>query len=302
MEAAYLGDLVMTTPLMGAALRDKWEVHVAIRRSSVGVLEGLIPQEQIHILPSHFLSAQKKLQSIRPQLTIVTHRAHSSVLAALGVSPRWGYGGGRSLLLSGTVRFDPMAHRVENHINLGRAAGLALPMDEPLVLRTTAGDSPSLPEGALVLNPNASWPEKAWTTPRWVRLAKALGERLSVRPVVVGGPNDRERCSAIANGCGGIDLGGKTDLPMLKRVLERARLLISHDSGPAHIAAALGTQVISVFGATHPELVGPWPPRTGFVLSSPRAKSPPPPKGKRERWIDGVHWKHVVALASELWV
>ena len=59
-------------------------------------------------------------------------------------------------------------------------------------------------------------------------------------------------------GEGGIDLTGKTDLLQLAAVLEHCRLLITNDTGTMHVAAAVGTPVVAIFGPTDPKTTGPW--------------------------------------------
>ena len=302
-EAALLGDLVMATPLMAAAMREGWEVHAAIRASAHGLLDGLLPPERIHLLPPHPLKGRKCLRGVDPDLTLVTHRAHSTLLSvAGGRGPCWGYlGMGRGLLLRGGVRFNPMEHRVSNHLRLAKAAGLDPAPEEPLRLAATPGPCPEMPEGALILNPNASWPEKAWSVSRWEEFASAASEALGTCPVVVGGVGDRERTHRVASACGGLDLGGKTDLPTLKRVLAKGRVMVTHDSGPSHIAVALGTPVVGIFGATSPELVGPWPCASARVLAPPRAVAPPSSGKGRRRWIDDLPWEPALDLAKAAW-
>ena len=75
----------------------------------------------------------------------------------------------------------------------------------------------------------------------------------------LGANADREYCDEIAKRAGGgvLNLAGKTSLRQLMGLLKACRLLLTNDSGPMHVAAALGTRVIVPFGSTSPELTGP---------------------------------------------
>lgn len=293
----------MATGVVGAAERAGWEVHAAVHPNAVGVLAGLLPPPRIHATPKPAQAAAAVMRQVGATRALLTRRAHSALFAArLAGLPAWGYrGSGRGLLLRAHIPFCPLSHRVQNHHNLAAAAGIPVPPDEPLRLVATSPPPPGLPPDPLVLNPHASWPEKMWGVDTWQHLAPALAEATGARPVVLGGPGDEERTSAIAASCGGLDLGGKTDIPALKAVLAAARLVVTHDSGPMHMAVALGTPVVAVFGATSPELVGPWPVGTHHTLAPPRAIAPPPPSDRRHRWIDDIPWRAVVPAAVEAW-
>jgi heptosyltransferase-2 len=109
----------------------------------------------------------------------------------------------------------------------------------------------------VVLNPGASCPSKIWPTDRYARLAEKLSKNYGCQIVLIGRTRERlialkvkEHLSALPV----IDLSGKLSLGMLGRLLKEARLLISNDSGPVHVATAVGTPVISIFGRNLPGL------------------------------------------------
>ncbi|MEV1147272.1 glycosyltransferase family 9 protein, partial [Micromonospora sp. NPDC049799] len=78
------------------------------------------------------------------------------------------------------------------------------------------------------------------------------------RVVVTGGPDERDLTAHVA-GDVAVDLGGRTPLPALARVLARARCLVVGNTGPGHLAAAVGTPVVSLFAPTVPfGQWGPW--------------------------------------------
>ncbi|MDA1211995.1 MAG: glycosyltransferase family 9 protein [Planctomycetota bacterium] len=112
-----------------------------------------------------------------------------------------------------------------------------------------------------VLNPGHSpaWVTKRWPEEHWIRLGKTLVAQQIV-PVVTGASSDKELADRIAEGIGppGLSFAGKTDLNSLAGVLSLARVVISTDSGPMHMAAMVGVPVVALFGPTHPVTSGPF--------------------------------------------
>ncbi|WFE39439.1 HAD-IIIA family hydrolase [Micromonospora sp. WMMD998] len=148
----------------------------------------------------------------------------------------------------------------ERALSLAAAAGFALPdHDEPrLRLRADRdGPEPDLPApGYVVVHPGASVPARACPPRRCAEIVAALtadGHRV----LVTGGPDERELTARVA-AAGGVDLGRATDLAGLARLLAGARCLVVGNTGPAHLAAAVGTPVVSLFAPTVP--FGQWGP------------------------------------------
>jgi heptosyltransferase-2 len=113
------------------------------------------------------------------------------------------------------------------------------------------------------LNPGAEYgPAKRWPAPRFIAAAKEIQKRTKCFWVVLGGKGDsllaNEIQSAIsANHSNAVSLAGETSLRELCAVIQQSRVLLTNDTGPMHIAAALGTAVVVPFGSTSPELTGP---------------------------------------------
>ncbi len=112
----------------------------------------------------------------------------------------------------------------------------------------------------LGLAPGARWPTKRWPAERFAFLANGLVRRLGATIVLVGSSADRDAAAVIAaalpdHEC--IDLVGKTDLQQLAAVLAELRLLVTNDSGPMHLAAALNTPTAAIFTCTSPARAAP---------------------------------------------
>jgi ADP-heptose:LPS heptosyltransferase len=103
----------------------------------------------------------------------------------------------------------------------------------------------------VVLHPGTAAPARAWPAHRYAEAAGLLAA--DGRPVVVtGSADERELTAGVAARCGGVDLGGRTDLAELAAVLLGADVLVCGNTGPGHLAAAVGTPVVSLFAPTVP--------------------------------------------------
>ncbi|HEU5030454.1 MAG TPA: glycosyltransferase family 9 protein [Spirillospora sp.] len=135
---------------------------------------------------------------------------------------------------------------------LAEDAGFPAPADTRLRVREPLPDTDHLTGGAgyVVVHPGTSVPARAWPPERCaeaVRVLRAAGHR-----VVVTGHGDEKELTALVAGEDGLDLGGRTALPELASVLHGARAVVAGNTGPAHLAAAVGTPVVSLFAPTVP--------------------------------------------------
>lgn len=116
------------------------------------------------------------------------------------------------------------------------------------------------PEDAIVaINPVAQWPTKLWPEAHFAALADRIIHRYNVPVVFTGGPDDTQTVARIRKAMQrpGLDLSGKTSLRQLAALYQRSRLVVSTDTGPMHLAAAMGTPVVALFGPTAPWRTGP---------------------------------------------
>jgi ADP-heptose:LPS heptosyltransferase len=166
-------------------------------------------------------------------------------------------------------------------LGIARAAGFTLPKGDDGALRVTglgplpaalgrfAGDVDGGLDGELesgsaggsgryvVVHPGASVPSRRWPEGHHARVVELLRDA-GVDVVVTGGPDEVELTRQVTGGDGAarrgdvIDLGGDTPLPVLAAVLAGASVVVSGNTGPAHIAAAVGTPVVSLFSPVVP--------------------------------------------------
>jgi 3-deoxy-D-manno-octulosonic-acid transferase/heptosyltransferase-1 len=118
----------------------------------------------------------------------------------------------------------------------------------------------SCPKSYAVIVPSARWETKEWSACRFAELADRLVEDLDLQIVMTGISGEHAKTENIMRMMKHqpIDLAGKTDVHALMALLEGARVVISVDSGPMHLAAALGTPVVALFGPTAPWRTGPY--------------------------------------------
>jgi len=113
------------------------------------------------------------------------------------------------------------------------------------------------------LNPGAEYgPAKRWPIERFIAAAKETQQRSNCGWLIFGAAADMPIASQIESAIGNrqsplFNLAGKTSLRELMALLKYSRVLLTNDSGPMHVAAALGTPVVAPFGSTSPELTGP---------------------------------------------
>ena len=119
----------------------------------------------------------------------------------------------------------------------------------------------------VLLNPGAGWGAKQWPAERYGEVAKRLAED-GVRSLVNFGPGEELLASAVEAASGGTAQGVTCSLTELIAITRRARLFIGGDTGPMHLAAALGVPVVAIFGPTNPARNGPFGTRS-IVLRSP---------------------------------
>jgi ADP-heptose:LPS heptosyltransferase len=166
-------------------------------------------------------------------------------------------------------RVDEDIHEVERGLSLAATLGYRLPEGDDgrlRIRRDRVADVPELEGPYVVVHPGASAPARTWAPERHAALVDALVER-GRRVVVTGGDDEQSLTKLVAGGRrpegsgeprGGapvdriVDLGGRVDLAGLAEVLAGADVVVVGNTGPAHLAAAVGTPVVSLFSPVVP--------------------------------------------------
>jgi predicted lipopolysaccharide heptosyltransferase III len=161
-------------------------------------------------------------------------------------------------------------HAVEGDLEALRVLGLrprtvaptlALPPEaEAAADALLAGKRVGRDRDLVLLHPGARWSFKAWPAERFAALGDWMAEALGARVLIAGGPGDAPVAEAIQRQMRspGLLVAGETSVLQLGALLKRCRLFVGNDAGPMHIAAAVGTPVVALFGPTDPAEWGPW--------------------------------------------
>jgi len=182
-------------------------------------------------------------------------------------------------------------HHLHHYLHLAAALG-ANPEPRPPFLAVT-GEEVEAAQQKFSLDADAPWfglnpgaeygPAKRWLPDRFVAAAIETQKQSNCRWLILGGQADAALATGIANALSGafpsappLNLAGKTTLRELCALLKRCRVLLTNDTGPMHVAAAVGTPVVALFGSTSMELTGPGLPGESRhrLLRSPAACSP----------------------------
>ncbi|MCW5558349.1 MAG: glycosyltransferase family 9 protein, partial [Verrucomicrobiae bacterium] len=113
----------------------------------------------------------------------------------------------------------------------------------------------------IALQPGARWENKRWPVERFAETARRLvAHHPQWRIAVLGGASDRPLGAAIASAAGPrvLDLTGRLPLPEMVEWIRRCAVMVTNDTGPMHVAAALGRPVVGIFGPTDPRRTGPY--------------------------------------------
>jgi heptosyltransferase II len=163
------------------------------------------------------------------------------------------------------------AHQIHEYLNLAASLGASAEPVAPLLVMTPDEIEAAkkkfglatVPGPIIGLNPGAEYgPAKRWPVEKFIAAAKEIQQRTNCTWILFGGKGDLELAnrieSAIRNPQSAIfNLAGITSLRNLMALLKTCRVVLTNDTGPMHVAAALGTPVVVPFGSTSPELTGP---------------------------------------------
>jgi heptosyltransferase-1 len=123
----------------------------------------------------------------------------------------------------------------------------------------------------IVLSPGGGWRSKCWPVERFGELCRKIRDDLNVRCVINYGPGEETLAAAVKSASGNAEpVVYDGELGQLMALLQGAQCIVGGDTGPLHLAVALGTKAVAVFGPTNPARNGPYPPQR-FVLRDPAA-------------------------------
>ena len=332
-----LGDVVHALNALTLLRRERPDAHVAwlVEERFAGLLRGHPYIDELLVAPRRGWGAMLRnpleWRGLAPELYGFAKRLRgarydvsvdfqSSLKSALYVAAAWapmrvGFDLGVSRELNWTLQNERVraprrgVHRIERDIALLAPLGIRSRYAEPLLpvgaaARAAAarGLEGRLGGGPLVIiHPGTSRfaAFKRWAPERYARVADGLIERRGADVVVTCGPEDRDVAAVVTQSMrrAALDLPPTRDLQELAALLARADLFIGSDTGPLHVASALGVPAVALFGPKDPDQTGPYCSRsvvvTGSVPCRPcsRRRCPDP------RCMSGIHAGRVLAAA-----
>jgi heptosyltransferase II len=263
-QTSFLGDMVLTTPLIAhLAQRDEVDVvgtpaatallanHPAVRRAIIYDKRGRQRGAR------GFATLAMELRRARYDRVFLAQGSMRSAALALtaGIRERIGFdtSAGRALY-STRIPYVEEDHHAKRLLSLAGAIGAEMrprlyPADEEVrtVDALLAGSSGSF----IALAPGSVWPTKRW--PLYDALSRELARRGTI--VVIGSADDHELGAEILNAAGGrgVNATGKLSLLASAELIRRCSVLITNDSAPQHLASAMNTPTVTIFGPTVPQ-------------------------------------------------
>jgi len=277
----WIGDAVMATPALSALGRRFPSADIALlARPTIAALFEAHPGIDRRILYERpgrhdglggLVRLTRALRRERFDLAVLFQNAFEAALIAVaaGIPKRIGYArdGRRFLLTESYLGASAPHHQRAAYLHLMTLCGadgadasprLWVRPEERAEAARIAGWS-EMGTGVCI-NPGAAYgPAKQWASERFAAVADGLVRRFGIRVVIVGSAAEREIAEAVrrAMTAPAVVLAGQTTVRQMMGLLACCRLLVTNDSGPMHVAAALGTPVVAIFGPTDPTATSP---------------------------------------------
>ncbi len=278
-----IGDTILTLPV-ACALRDHYpDAYIAwvVERGASTAVVGHEALDEVVVLPrgwyvspTGILRARKCLRALEIDIAIDCQSVSKTAMACWlsGAKTRIGcrgqYGAELSPWLNNELVEPEQPHLTDRSLELLAPLGIEshkvdwrYPLHEQaLECMAELVQREGLERGYAVINPGATWDSKLWECDRFAEVARRLGFEQGLTSLVVWG-NSRERdwAEAIVVGSGGqARMAPRTSLSELAALLMGARMVISPDTGPLHMAVAVGAPSVGLYGATRVEDCGPY--------------------------------------------
>ncbi len=274
-----IGDVVLSTPVV-KVLRDNFpHAHITIMVSPFTreLVQGNPYINEVIVYDKDnkhkgILSSIKFALDLRRKkfdLAIILHSTNRvNIIAYLaGIKNRVGYSRRLGFLLTKNIpycKYKGEKHEVEYNLDLLRYLGLKITETALLIPKNSQSEAwaeevlkvnnVKESDRIIVLHPSASCVSRMWPLEKFAEVADDLINRYKVKILIVSGENDvslaNKLCKLMKHSV--INISGKTNLMQLASILRRAKIMISNDSGPVHIAVGCGLSVVVLFGRSQP--------------------------------------------------
>ncbi len=291
-KPSSLGDVIHAIPTAAALRRRFPAAHLAwlVEEESAGIVRGVPGVDEVIVsgrrrwlgalragrgvagAAGQFWALARRLRAARYDLVVDLQGLLKSAVfvAATGARVRLGLSSGREgsrLACTHLVNAPLAEHAVERYLRAAWALGapdaprefrIAIPPEAAREADQILEDADARP--LAVLHPAARWPTKFWTPEAFAAVGDALADHLPGRVVITGGAGDAGAAEAVRARMRrpALNLAGRTPLLTLGAILRRAAVMVTVDSGPMHLGAALGTPLVALFGPTVPSRTGPY--------------------------------------------
>ena len=287
-----IGDVLFSTPTIRAFRRSFPDAHIAyligtwtkdVVSGNPHVNEVIIfdaPYLRVSRIKRMYLTARciRQLRRKKFDTAVVFHRtASAGLLTYLShIKHRIGFDyGGRGFAYTAKIFYDDRVHEVDRYLSLAQVVGVEPAGIEMEMQPTPAAHAHAegllsdagVSEGDVLVamqpggghNPGAVMPIKQWGWQNFAQLSDELADKYNAKIILIGGKIDFHLAERILSATKNkpINLVGKTTFLQLSAVQQRCRLFIGGDSGPLHIAAAVGIPTVGLFGPSDPRLVAP---------------------------------------------
>ncbi len=274
-QTAFIGDVVLATPLIKAAKCSfpQAMVHAMVIPAAANLLETNPHLERLIVYDKRgsdsgltgLLRMIGKMRTEAYDAVFVPHRSLRSAVIARGTGARWRVGfttSAGAFLLTQKVSYVQSAHEVDRNLALIEALDIPIADRTPEVFSDAADvvaiDNLVSQQGMSGRDLIAVAPGSVWATKRWpagyfrTLMSRLVDEGFGVG--LIGGEADRELCQRIVAGLEDrvLNACGQLSLRQSAELMRRCRVLVSNDSAPQHLATAVGTPVIAIFGSTVP--------------------------------------------------
>jgi heptosyltransferase I len=283
-----LGDILHTVPAVAAlrAAHADARIDWVVERKWAPVLEGspaidnVIPFDRRSVWAA--VECVQRLRENQYTCAIDFQGLYKSSLLAgfsgagrrIGFDRAWAREDGAAMFY--TERVIPAGrHVAELNYSLAERAGASRPANPEYPLRVPAGGAASvrarlhdlgISGDYVVVGPGGSWRAKCWPAERYGQFCSEIGKRFEMSVVVIQGPGEKSLAEETARAAAPARPAIlATTIEELMGLLAHARCVVAADSGPLHLAAALGTQVIGLYGPTDPARNGPFVPGAVIV-------------------------------------
>jgi heptosyltransferase II len=273
-QTAYIGDVVLVTPLLSAIKRHfpNSRVHVLVIPESVNVLENNPHVDRIVTYDKRgkqkglygLWAMARLLGAFHYGIVFAPHRSLRTALLSRSTgaplrigfdknSGRWCY--------THRIHYEPLWHEIDRNLSLLSALGISCTSEPPQIYpdeqdRDNVDQMTALVESKrtwVALAPGSVWPTKRWPEADYKSLAGLLANSGHI-VFLLGGQTDQELCRRLSAGASQniIDTSGRLSLRSSAELLRRCKLLVTNDSAPMHLASAMATTTIALFGPTIP--------------------------------------------------